>query len=311
MLLSSCYILCRFLHFISLMSLAGAGIYTALLAPVRLRASLSQSLMPLIMLSCWLTLVTALLLLLLTCGLMGDGWSDTLKGDIWLAVWQTRFGRVWQWQLIFATAGCLALALRGQRRQKVLLLCALAQLGGMSFTGHALMLDGWQGALQRINQLVHLLAATFWAGGLLPLVLLMRAARDITLRDDAVRTMMRFSRYGHLAVGLVLISGMLNALLLLGWPVASFTLYSQLLAVKIVLVAIMIAMALFNRYWLVPGFQRGGERVRHKFITVSIVEIFLAAAVLLIVSGFATLEPGPADSHTGTIIDLSEMSHIV
>ncbi|BCQ45536.1 membrane protein [Erwinia rhapontici] len=225
----------------------------------------------------------------------GDGWQDTLEGDIWLAVLQTQFGRAWQWQLALAVLCCLVLLFRrrlsGQGCQQTVLLLAVLQLSGLAFTGHAAMLDGWSGVFQRANQTVHLLSAAFWAGGLLPVVYLMRAARSPEHRYDAICTMMRFSRYGHLAVMLVVISGVINALLLLGWPLASFRLYSQLLVLKSLLVGVMMGIALFNRYWLVPRFQHSGAGAQQSFITSTLVEIALAAAVLLVVGIFATLEP--------------------
>ncbi|WP_455813012.1 copper homeostasis membrane protein CopD [Pseudomonas graminis] len=291
MSLTSFYILCRWLHFGALMSLVGAGITTTLLAPGGYRADLTRRLMPLIRVSIWLTLLSAILLLAAQTGQMGDGWQDTLEGDIWLAVLQTQFGRVWQWQLVLAVFCCLALYLRGRLRQQTVLLFALLQLCGLAFTGHAAMLDGWSGVFQRANQIVHLLSAAFWAGGLLPVVYLMREARGPQHRDDAIGTMMRFSRYGHLAVMLVVVSGVINALLLLGWPPASFHLYSQLLVLKTLLVGVMMGIALFNRYWLVPRFQHSGAGAQQQFITSTLVEIALAAAVLLVVGVFATLEP--------------------
>lgn len=289
--LAGVYILCRFVHFSALMSLAGAGAMTVVLAPVHYRQELSQRLMPLMRTASWLTLVSALLLLAAQTGQMGDGWQDILDGETWLAVLQTRFGFVWQSQLACALLGCLALWLRGSARQWALLLLALAQLAGLALVGHAAMLEGWMGMLQRTNQMVHLIAAAFWAGGLVPVVLLMRLARQGKPQYQAIRTMMRFSRYGHLAVALVLLSGIVNALLILGWPPGSFRLYSQLLLLKTLLVAAMIAIALFNRYWLVPRFQRSGEGAQQHFMTTTLAEIALAAAVVLTVSVFATLEP--------------------
>lgn len=295
MSLTAFYMLCRWLHFGALMSLVGAGITTTLLAPARYRADLIRRLMPLIRVSTWLTLLSAILLLAAQTGQMGDGWQDTLEGDIWLAVLQTQFGRVWQWQLVLALLCCLVLLFRrrlsGQGGQQAVLLLAVMQLCGLAFTGHAAMLDGWSGVFQRANQMVHLLGAAFWAGGLLPVVYLMREARGHEHRYDAIGTMMRFSRYGHLAVMLVVISGVINALLLLGWPPASFRLYSQLLVLKSLLVGVMMGIALFNRYWLVPRFQHSGAGAQQSFITSTLVEIALAAAVLLVVGIFATLEP--------------------
>lgn len=291
MALTSFYILCRWLHFAALMSLVGAGVYTTLLAPARYRADLTRRLMPTLVVACWLTLLSAVLLLAAQTGKMGEGWQDTLDVDIWLAVLQTQFGRVWQLQLALAALGCLALLLRGAPRQRTLLLCAALQLAGLAFTGHATMLEGAAGLFQRVNQMVHLLSAAFWAGGLLPVIVLMQEVRRPQQRYDAVRTLMRFSRYGHLAVVLVVVSGAVNGLLLLGWPPASFRLYSQLLLLKTLLVGAMIGIALYNRYWLVPRFQRSGEKAQQQFINSTLAEIGLAAAVLMAVGVFATLEP--------------------
>ena len=98
---------------------------------------------------------------------------------------------------LLAVAGLL---LTGRLRQPVLLLAGVLQLACMALIGHAAMRDGWPGLFQQLNHALHLIAAAFWTGGLLPLLLLMREARQIDRRTDAIRTMMRFSRYGHLAV---------------------------------------------------------------------------------------------------------------
>ncbi|WP_240149696.1 CopD family protein [Erwinia amylovora] len=95
------------------------------------------------------------------------------------------------------------------------------------------------------------------------------------------------------------ISGALNALLIPGWPVASFKLLQPGLAVKISLVAVMVAIELYNRYGLVPCFQRSGACAQQPFITTRLVAIILAAAVLLTVSWFVTPEPAQAISRAG------------
>ncbi len=285
------YILCRWLHFAALMSLAGASLFTALMAPARFRGYLAGRFSALLSWSALLGLLSAILLLAAQTGLMGNGWSDIGNVEVWQAVLQTRFGQVWQWQLVVAVAAVAALKLKGLVRQQMLLLCGAGQLVGLAFVGHAAMLDGGMGLLQRTTQAVHLLSAAFWAGGLVPVVMLMKEARQMATRYEAIRTLMRFSRYGHLAVALVVISGAINALLLLGWPLTHFELYSQLLLVKALLVLLMGCVAVFNRYWLVPRFQRSGENAQQKFLLTTLAELVLAALVLLLVSVFATLEP--------------------
>lgn len=291
MSLSLIYILCRWLHFAALMSLAGGSLYTVLMAPARFRNYLSERFKLLLSVSAVVSFGTAILLLAVQTGLMGNGWRDIADIKIWQAVLQTRFGQAWQWQLLLALTGVSALLLKGKRRQQLLFLSGIGQLTGLAFVGHAAMMEGATGVLQRTNQAVHLISAAFWAGGLLPVAMLMKEARQQTTRYDAISTLMRFSRYGHLAVALVVISGVINALLLLGWPPASFHLYSQLLLIKTLLVTMMCAVALINRYWLVPRFQRCGERAQHLFLHSTLAELLLSCLVLLLVSVFATLEP--------------------
>lgn len=274
------------------MSLAGGSLYTALMAPARFRGYLIQRFRWLLSFSALMSLLTAALLLAMQTALMGNGWQDVSNIQVWQAVLQTRFGQVWHWQLMAALLGVVALLIKGRLRQQLLLLSGVGQLAGLAFVGHAAMLEGGLGFLQRTNQVVHLLSGAFWAGGLLPVVMLMQDARKRSTRYYAIRTLMRFSRYGHLAVALVVISGAINALLLLGWPLASFQIYSQLLLIKTLLVMLMCAVAVFNRYWLVPRFQRSGENAQYAFLMTTLAELLLSALVLLLVSVFATLEPG-------------------
>ncbi|MBE8178496.1 CopD family protein, partial [Leptospira borgpetersenii serovar Ballum] len=66
--------------------------------------------------------------------------------------------------------------------------------------------------------------------------------------------------------------------------------YVRLLALKIALVAGMVAIALINRYVLVPKFSRQATAQR-RFILMTKLEVALGALVLLSVSLFATWEP--------------------
>ncbi|MCU5775874.1 copper homeostasis membrane protein CopD [Erwiniaceae bacterium BAC15a-03b] len=291
MSLSTLFIICRWLHFAAVMLLAGSAFYSALLAPGRYKTQLARRLQPLLVTSSVVALVSAVALLAAQTGLMSGDWRNISDAETWQAVLSTGFGRAWRWQMALPLVACLAFMLHGQLRQRILLLAGVAQLCGLAFVGHAAMLDGWPGTVQRTNHALHLIASAFWVGGLLPLLLLMVDARNIALRSDAIRAMMRFSRYGHLAVALVIITGMINALMILGWPLSSFALYSQLLLAKISLVGLMVLVALINRYWLVPRFRRAGEQAQHIFIRMTQLELFLGCVVLWLVSIFATLAP--------------------
>ncbi|MBP2167026.1 putative copper resistance protein D [Erwinia toletana] len=291
MSLSTLFIICRWLHFAAVMLLAGSAFYSAVLAPKRYKAQLARRLQPLLVTSSVVALASAVALLAAQTGLMSGDWRNIADAETWQAVLDTGFGRAWRWQLVLPLLACLAFTLRGQLCQRLLLLAGVAQLCGLAFVGHAAMLDGWPGAVQRTNHALHLIASAFWVGGLLPLLVLMADARHIALRSDAIRAMMRFSRYGHLAVALVIITGMINSLMILGWPLSSFALYSQLLLAKILLVGLMVLVALINRYWLVPRFRRAGEQAQQIFIRMTQLELFVGCVVLLLVSIFATLAP--------------------
>ena len=286
------FVFCRWLHFAALMTLAGGSLYTALLAPARFRETLAGRFHCFLNISAWAALATAMLLLAAQTGLMGNGWQDVGNLTVWQAVLHTRFGQAWQWQLLMAAAGVAACLFKGRVRQLIWLLSGAGQLAGLAFVGHAAMMGGVAGSIQRGIQIVHLLSAAFWAGGLLPVLLLMREARKPATRYDAIRTMMRFSGWGHLAVALVVITGMLNAMIVLPeWLPAHFHPYNILLLAKTLLVMMMCGIALYNRYSLVPRFQRSGDRAQYTFIRTTLAEVLLSALVLLLVSVFATLEP--------------------
>ncbi|MGK3142058.1 copper homeostasis membrane protein CopD [Pantoea sp. C2G6] len=282
----------RALHFAAVMLLTGSAYYGALLAPKRYRPLLSQRLSPLAAWSAWLALLSALAMLACQNVLMSGDSANLTDAAIWQAVLGTHFGAVWQWELLSAAVGVAALWLKGRRRQQTLLLAGVVQLACMALIGHAAMRDGLLGLLQQVNQTLHLIAATFWAGGLLPLLLLMREARQIDRRTDAIRTMMRFSRYGHLAVALTLLSGIVNSLLIAGWPLDWHESdYIVLLLWKVLLVALMVLVALINRYWLVPRFRLAGSGAQRIFIRMTQLELLLACGVVGLVSVFATLSP--------------------
>ena len=290
--MATLWILLRALHFAAVMLLTGSACYSALLAPKRYRPLLARRLNPLVKRSAWLALLSALLMLACQNVLMSGDSSNLADTDIWLAVLGTHFGAVWQWEIIFSVIGIVALLLTGKLRQQLLLLAGVLQLACMALIGHAAMRDGLPGLFQQINQAMHLIAAAFWVGGLLPLLLLMREARQIDRRTDAIRTMMRFSRYGHLAVALTLLSGVINSVMIAGWPLMWHdSRYIVLLLCKVLLVALMVLVALINRYWLVPRFRLAGSGTQQKFIRMTQLELLLACGVVGLVSVFATLSP--------------------
>ncbi|WP_048994886.1 copper homeostasis membrane protein CopD [Enterobacter cloacae] len=288
-MLALCYIGLRFVHFTALMLVFGNALYGVWFAPSSLQRLMSRRFARQQRVASLIGLASALMMFMLQDGLMGDGWGDVLSPRVWQGVLGTQFGSVWLWQIILAamTVGAAWLApMKGSR----LLLLAMGQLILLAGVGHAAMNDGPLGALQRANYALHLLCAATWLGGLLPLLFCMRLATG-RWQNAAIFTMMRFSRVGHYAVAGVLLTGAINALLILGVHIPWQAGYVQFLLFKCALVALMVVIALANRYFLVPRFRPESGRAQQIFIRMTQAEVVLGALVLATVSLFATWEP--------------------
>ncbi|MCO7262001.1 copper homeostasis membrane protein CopD [Dickeya zeae] len=291
MLLEAVYAALRIGHFSSLMLLVGATCYCRLLSPQTYRAQLALRLSGVMVFSSIVAVLTAVGILAAQTGLMSGDWRNIGDVSTWYAVLGTRFGMLWVWQPVLALITCVMVFWRCAGWLSGVLMSGVAQLCGMAWVGHAAMLEGWPGVVHGLSQTVHLLSVTFWVGGLAPLLPVLRDAQRVSARDDAILTMMRFSRFGHLAVALAILTGLVNARLILGWPLPPFGVYSTLLAVKVLLVAAMVLLALFNRYWVVPRFHHAGHAAYGYFLRLTIAELLLSVLVVGLVSVLATLSP--------------------
>nr|WP_287856958.1 copper homeostasis membrane protein CopD [Klebsiella sp.] len=288
-MLSGVYVSLRFIHFISLMIAFGCVLYGAWWAPVTLRRLLMQRFYPLMRHLLLASALSALLMLIAQGGLMGNGWPDVWQPAVWQAVAGTQFGSVWVWQILLALVALVVVWLKPRRPARLLLILLCAQLLLLAGVGHAAMNEGWQGILQRTNHAVHLFCVASWFGGLLPFIYCLRLAHG-RWRQAAIYTMMRFSRYGHLAVAGAIASGIVNALFIQGGLISDSP-WGRMLLFKCALVAAMVAIALVNRYVLVPRISASGTRTEQLIVRTTQMEIVLGALALFAVSLFATWEP--------------------
>ncbi|MDR6617108.1 putative copper resistance protein D [Klebsiella sp. 1400] len=288
-MLSAVYVSLRFIHFISLIVAFGCLLYGAWWAPAALRRLMMQRFYPLMRHLLLASALSALLMLMAQGGLMGNGWSDVWQPAIWQAVAGTQFGGVWVWQILLAFVALAVVWLKPRRPGRLLLVLFCAQLLLLAGVGHAAMNDGWLGIVQRTNHALHLFCVANWFGGLLPFIYCLRLAHG-RWRQAAICTMMRFSRYGHLAVAGAIASGVVNALLIQG-ELISASPWGRMLLLKCALVAAMVAIALVNRYVLVPRMSAGGTRAEQLIVRTTQIEIALGALALFAVSLFATWEP--------------------
>ncbi|MEO3988306.1 copper homeostasis membrane protein CopD [Pseudocitrobacter cyperus] len=286
-MLTTFYVGLRFVHFAALISVLGCALYGGWWAPAALRRLFTQRFSQLIHSSLLVGTVSAVLMMMVQGGLMGDGWGDVWQPDVWLAVATTQFGSVWIWQIVLAGVALVVGWVKPRQMMRLLLLLTAAQFILLAGTGHSAMRDGIMGAIQRSNHALHLLFAASWLGGLPPFLYCLRLAKG-RWRQAAIYTMMRFSRYGHVAVAGVVLTGVINALLIQnGWPLD--TAYSRMLLIKCALVAVMVVIALVNRYVVVPRMAQ--STTQRFFLRATQMELVLGALVLASVSLFATWEP--------------------
>jgi putative copper resistance protein D len=197
------------------------------------------------------------LLLAVTANMAGSAAAALDPNTISTVLFDTSFGRVWCWRLLFAVlliGACLAPLARWQ--MPVILVLSLLLLVSLGWVGHAVEGQGTTKIAHEFNQMVHLLAAGLWLGGLVPLAWFLRLARrpsGTAWMSLAPAVLTRFSHVGYVAVALLAATGAINSLLLVGHIEALIDApYGRLLGVKILLFSVMVVLALINRFRSLP-----------------------------------------------------------
>ncbi|MGJ7518371.1 copper homeostasis membrane protein CopD [Pseudomonas baetica] len=242
--MTSAMVLCRFLHFTVVLMLFGAWVFRPLLLGGG--SALNQALDRV---SRWLAamaLVSGVGWLLLVTVNMTGAWSAALDPSTLQRVLErTFFGQVWRWHLLFngLLLALLLTPLRTNRPMQIILGGLL--LATLAPVGHGAMLDGLQGRLLILNQLLHLACVGAWLGGLMLLVMILRHPGGHPLEA----LLQRFSGVGYGLVAGLLITGLINVRVLTGafWPMPLLSGFAVILLIKVSLVGAMLGLAIFNR----------------------------------------------------------------
>jgi copper resistance protein D len=184
---------------------------------------------------------------------LAESFSSTAWGEV---LFQTEFGRVWQFRLCLLVAALgLTLWHLGRKPQRPWRLSALlvwaitvVLLVSLAWISHAAAAARIQ-PLGLIGDALHLCMAGVWIGGLTPLaVFLQRARGSVSLGETALRVLQRFSTVGLCCVGVLVFGGVSDSWLLVGSLHALVTTrYGWLLIFKLALFAVLIGIGARNR----------------------------------------------------------------
>lgn len=291
------YILCRFSHFVAVMFVFGLSFSAAILSRDKFIPLIQVRLRPALAISTITLFITTFLWLVVLSGIMADGWDDAWSFNIWKAVLNTTFGQVWQWQLVLSTLALLMLFIHQRYIRNIgLLIIATLMLTFHALIGHSAMFTGTEAIIYKVNQIVHLISTAYWFGGLWPFVVCLQFLRNKDeLADGMIKpiiaTMKKFSLFGHIAVFLVIVSGVISAIMLIpGWPITQLSSeYQSMLWLKIAFVGVMLGLAMINRYVLVPHIRRKNN---FQWLLInSWFELLLGTVVIFTVAIFAINSP--------------------
>lgn len=317
----------RVAQFAAVAVLFGAGLFRLVAAGCfRTSSEASQGLdawlRPLFLYAALLALASCLAWLSVEAALMSESWAGAVSGEVLSTVLlQTQFGHVWTARLGLAGAVLVLAAVSFRRRGRKAGATAITVLSALlvvslAGTGHAVMATGAARDLDVANLAVHLLAASAWLGGLLPLSFLLRKVKsesDPAWLAAAQAALSRFSQLGLVAVSALVLTGVVTSWSLLDSVAALVaTEYGRVLLAKLALVLAMIGLAAANRFRLMPRLalagQAGPARRLNPIAQLSrnvALEQALGLFVLVAVSLLGTLPP---DHATASINESQGMS---
>jgi copper resistance protein D len=229
------------------------------------------------------------------------------EGILWTVLLQTGFGRDWLARFVLACllAGMFVPFLSAQGLKSVWIkvvavALAVGVAGTLAWAGHAVGGSGSEAIVHPAADFLHLVAAAAWVGTLLPLALVLAAAgRDAASVAIARAATVRFSTFGIASVGILLVTGSINAWYLVGSSAAlTDTDYGRLLLIKVALFFGMVAIAAVNRLHFTPRLAQlasalGTQDALHQLRRNSLIELVIGTIIIGIVAVLGVTPHGP------------------
>lgn len=204
----------------------------------------------------------------------------------WAAALGTSYGLTIGALILAFLATALACRLGGYRRKGLVLFAwGVASLAPM-LSGHAgTAAPVW---LSRPAVVLHIASLIFWIGALYPLAHLMRRPADA----GSQAALRRFSRLIPLPLFALIGSGIGLSILQMGPPDPTWSSpYAALLAGKLFIVLVLLALALWNRRRLTAPALSGAAEAAGALRRSIAIEVLLAGVILLLVAGWRFTPP--------------------
>jgi copper transport protein len=212
---------------------------------------------------------------------------------------ETDWGRLWIWRagLAAAIAGLMVAQARWPGREPglaVLSLClGVGLLATLSLTSHAAATAGIR-AWALANDLLHMVAASVWVGGLAALLLLAAIALTTLAGPQSRRVLAaavpRFSVLAGLSVATLVVTGIYSAWAQVTIVEALASPYGAALMAKIALVLGLLLLGAVNLLWIRPRLALNDSAARWLRRLVA-AEVVIAVLVVLVVGFLTALEP--------------------
>lgn len=199
-----------------------------------------------------------------------------------------RFGRLLLARLVLLAVAVVLLGTgRGVRARLVLVAAATAL---QPLLAHAGAIFGARGDVLVASEIIHLLVAGAWAGGLIPLLLSLRTLPTA----EAAPMLRRFGRLGVIAVLAIAASGIIQlGILTRGFAGLIGTPYGTAMATKLALFAAALVLAVLNRSVLTDRLVDPGPSKARRVLDLSVgAEAMLALGIVLAAGWLASLAPG-------------------
>lgn len=296
--------LCKFFQYVGAAILFGSPLLLLYSFSVPLAAtggSLRWSKQLLLTAAFVLLVATLLGFVLQTIGLVGSLESAMKPENLNAALWAMDFGKSSVARALLAVLAFLAIILLPLEKRLLWICMSLGALICVSFAwmGHGAATEGTGGIVHLVGDIAHILAAAAWIGALVIFSILLARPASLQMQQTLYTSLASFSGVGTALVAVIIGSGLINGFFLVGWNIGKMgaTRYGQVLAGKLVIFLVMLALAAVNRFRLAPALATAlqdsatSSRVLIELRRSILTETAAAATIIALVSWLGMLAP--------------------